>query len=550
MTTFDHIRNLSIIAHIDHGKSTLADRILQITNTVAEREMRDQILDRMDLERERGITIKAQAVRIYYHAEDGQEYQFNLIDTPGHVDFTYEVSRSLAACEGVILVVDATQGVEAQTLANTLLALENDLEIIPVLNKIDLPGAEPEKRADEIASVIGCARADILKISAKTGEGVPAVLEAVVNHIPPPRGDPGGSPRALILDSVYDQYRGVVAFVRVRDGSFRKDDALLAMATGRRSLIEEVGIFSPDMLKTDVLSAGEVGYIIPGIKEVADLRVGDTLTSGCHPAAEPLPGYREITPMVFCGLFPIDGEDYPDLRDALEKLKLNDASLFYEPETSKALGFGFRCGFLGLLHMEIIRERLEREFDLDLLATTPNVRYEVEMVTGEVLSISNPVDFPEAGSIQEVREPYIDASILVPAEFVGPVMELCNEKRGRFTHMEYLTIDRVRLEYDLPLAEIVLDFFDLLKTRSRGYASLDYELKDFEPGDLVRLDIRIAGDVVDALSLIVHEDRAYSIGRGLAERLRKQIPRQMFEVAIHAAVGSRAQGRAGQVLWR
>ena len=543
MARFEHIRNFSIIAHIDHGKSTLADRILQITNTVAEREMREQVLDRMDLERERGITIKAQAVRIYYHADDGNEYQFNLIDTPGHVDFTYEVSRSLAACEGAILVVDATQGVEAQTLANTLLALENDLEIVPVLNKIDLPGAEPDKRAEEIASVIGCSLSEILQISAKTGEGVPAVLEAVVKRIPPPQGDLDGPPRALIFDSVYDQYRGAVAFVRVRDGRFRKDDPLLAMVTQRRTDTEEVGIFSPDMLKTEVLSAGEVGYIIPGIKEVADLRVGDTLTSGRRPAAEPLPGYREITPMVFCGLFPIDGEDYPELRDALEKLKLNDASLFYEPETSKALGFGFRCGFLGLLHMEIIRERLEREFGLDLLATTPNVRYEIEMVTGEVLSISNPVDFPESGSIQEVREPYIAATILVPSEFVGPVMELCNDKRGRFTHLEYLTSDRVRLDYDLPLAEIVLDFFDLLKTRSKGYASLDYELKDFEPGDLVRLDIRIAGEIVDALSLIVHADRAYAIGRGLAERLRKQIPRQMFEVAIQAAVGSRIIAR-------
>ena len=543
MARFEHIRNFSIIAHIDHGKSTLADRILQITNTVAEREMREQMLDRMDLERERGITIKAQAVRIYYQAEDGQEYEFNLIDTPGHVDFTYEVSRSLAACEGAILVVDATQGVEAQTLANTLLALENDLEIIPVLNKIDLPGAEPEKRADEIVSVIGCTRSDILHVSAKTGEGVPAVLEAVVKRIPPPQGEAGGSPRALIFDSVYDQYRGVVAFVRVRDGSFRKDDPLLAMATGRRTDIEEVGIFSPDMLKADVLSAGEVGYIIPGIKEVADLRVGDTLTSSVKPATEALPGYRDITPMVFCGIFPIDGEDYPVLRDALEKLKLNDASLFYEPETSKALGFGFRCGFLGLLHMEIIRERLEREFGLDLLATTPNVRYEVELLSGEVLGISNPVEFPDAGSIKEVREPYIDANILLPAEYVGPVMELCNDKRGRFVHMEYLTTDRVRLQYDLPLAEIVLDFFDLLKTRSRGYASLDYELKDYEPGDLVRLDIRIAGDIVDALSLIVHADRAYTIGRGLAERLRKKIPRQLFEVAIQAAVGSRIIAR-------
>ncbi len=543
MAAFDHIRNFSIIAHIDHGKSTLADRILQLTGTVAERELRDQVLDRMDLERERGITIKAQAVRIYYRSEDGAEYQFNLIDTPGHVDFTYEVSRSLAACEGAILVVDATQGVEAQTLANTLLALENDLEIVPVLNKIDLPGAEPEKRAEEIASVIGCPRSDILEISAKTGEGVPAVLEAVVHMIPPPQGDPDGPPRALIFDSVYDQYRGVVAFVRVRDGSFRKDDPVLAMATGRRSDIEEVGIFSPDMHKTDVLRAGEVGYIIPGIKEVADLRVGDTLTNATDRAVEPLPGYRDITPMVFCGLFPIDGEDYPELRDALEKLKLNDASLHYEPETSQALGFGFRCGFLGLLHMEIVRERLEREFGLDLLATTPNVLYEVELVTGEVLAISNPVDFPDPGSIREVREPYIAATILVPAEYVGPVMELCNDKRGRFEHMEYLTSERVRLDYALPLAEIVLDFYDLLKTKSRGYASLDYELKDYEPGALVRLDIRVAGEVVDALSLIVHEDRAYTIGRGLVERLRKRIPRQLFEIAIQAAVGSRIIAR-------
>lgn len=544
MTTFDHIRNFSIIAHIDHGKSTLADRILQLTGTLAEREMREQVLDRMDLERERGITIKAQAVRINYRSEDGEDYQFNLIDTPGHVDFTYEVSRSLAACEGAVLVVDATQGVEAQTLANTLLALENDLELVPVLNKIDLPGAEPERRAEEIVSVIGCPRSDILSISAKTGEGVSAVLEAVVHAVPPPQGDPDGPPRALIFDSVYNQYRGVVAFVRVRDGSFRKNDPVLAMATGRRSEIEEVGIFSPDMQKTDVLRAGEVGYIIPAIKEVADLRVGDTLTSAVHPAEEPLPGYRDITPMVFCGLFPVDGEDYPELRDALEKLKLNDASLHYEPETSQALGFGFRCGFLGLLHMEIIRERLEREFDLDLLATTPNVHYDIELVTGEVLGISNPVDFPaDSGSIKEVREPYIAATILVPSDFVGPVMELCNDKRGRFEHMEYLTTDRVRLDYALPLAEIVLDFYDLLKTKSRGYASLDYELKDFEPGDLVRLDIRVAGEIVDALSLIVHEDRAYSIGRGLAEKLRKKIPRQMFEIAIQAAVGSRIIAR-------
>jgi len=543
MTRFAHIRNFCIIAHIDHGKSTLADRILELTGTVPAREMREQVLDRMDLERERGITIKAQAVRINYQAADGRSYQFNLIDTPGHVDFTYEVSRSLAACEGAILVVDATQGVEAQTLANTLLALENDLEIIPVLNKIDLPGAEPEKRAEEIVNVIGCARSDILLISAKTGEGVPELLEAIVKRIPPPEGNPEGPPRALVFDSVYDQYRGVVAFVRVRDGSFRKGDPVLTMATGRESEIEEVGIFSPDMQKTEVLAAGEVGYIIPGIKEVANLRVGDTLTNAANPAKEPLPGYREVTPMVFCGLFPLEGEDYQDLRDALDKLKLNDAALYYEPETSKALGFGFRCGFLGLLHMDIVRERLRREFGLELLATTPNVRYQVVLNNGQVKEISNPVDFPDAGSIQEVREPYIAAAIITPAEFVGPIMELCTDKRGRFVHMEYLTSDRVRLQYDLPLAEIVLDFYDLLKTRSRGYASLDYEFKDYEPGDLVRLDIRIAGEVVDALSLIVHADRAYAVGRALVERLRKKIPRQLFEVAIQAAIGGRIIAR-------
>ncbi len=543
MPAFAHIRNFSIIAHIDHGKSTLADRILQITHTVAEREMREQVLDRMDIERERGITIKAQAVRVYYKARDGGDYQFNLIDTPGHVDFTYEVSRSLAACEGALLVVDASQGIEAQTLANTYLALENDLEIVPVLNKIDLPGAEPDRRAEEIVQLIGCAPEDILHISAKTGEGVDEVLEAIVNRIPPPTGELDGPARALIFDSIYDQYLGVVAFVRVVDGSFRKNDQLRTYAIPRKSEVEEVGIFSPDMLKTDVLRAGEVGYIITGIKEVAEMRVGDTMTHAARPAPEPLPGYREAVPMVFCGLFPIEGNDYPDLKDALEKLSLNDASLHWEPETSKALGFGFRCGFLGLLHMEIVRERLEREFGLELLATTPSVRYEIEMASGEVLPISNPVDFPDPAHIVEVREPYIAASILVPNEFVGTVMELCKDKRGTFRDMEYLSTDRVRLAYDLPLAEIVLDFFDLLKTRTRGYASLDYEMKDYEPGELVRLDVLIAGDVVDALSLIVHKDKAYPVGRALVERLRKQIPRQMFEVPIQAAVGSRVIAR-------
>ena len=543
MSAFANIRNFSIIAHIDHGKSTLADRILQITHTVADREMREQVLDRMDIERERGITIKAQAVRVYYKARDGGDYQFNLIDTPGHVDFSYEVSRSLAACEGALLVVDASQGIEAQTLANTYLALENDLEIIPILNKIDLPGAEPDRRAEEIMHLIGCTPDDILHISAKTGQGVEEVLEAIVRRIPPPTGEPDGPARALIFDSIYDQYRGVVAFVRVVDGSFRKGDQLRTYAIPRRSDVEEVGIFSPDMLKTDVLQAGEVGYIITGIKEVAELRVGDTMTQAARPAAEPLPGYQEAVPMVFCGLFPIDGENYADLKDALEKLSLNDASLHWEPETSKALGFGFRCGFLGLLHMEIVRERLEREFDLELIATTPNVRYEVEMANGEVRSISNPVDFPDPAGIIEVREPYIAASILVPNEFVGSVMELCQERRGTFRDMEYLSTERVRLAYDLPLAEIVLDFFDLLKTRTKGYASLDYEMKDFEPGELVRLDVLIAGDVVDALSLIVHKDKAYPVGRALVERLRRQIPRQLFEVPIQAAVGARIIAR-------
>ena len=543
MSAFANIRNFSIIAHIDHGKSTLADRILQITHTVADREMREQVLDRMDIERERGITIKAQAVRVYYKARDGGDYQFNLIDTPGHVDFSYEVSRSLAACEGALLVVDASQGIEAQTLANTYLALENDLEIIPILNKIDLPGAEPERRAEEIMHLIGCTPDEILHISAKTGQGVEEVLEAIVRRIPPPTGEPDGPARALIFDSIYDQYRGVVAFVRVVDGTFRKGDQLRTYAIPRRSDVEEVGIFSPDMLKTDVLQAGEVGYIITGIKEVAELRVGDTMTQAARPAAEPLPGYQQAVPMVFCGLFPIDGENYADLKDALEKLSLNDASLHWEPETSKALGFGFRCGFLGLLHMEIVRERLEREFDLELIATTPNVRYEVEMASGEVRPISNPVDFPDPAGIIEVREPYIAASILTPNEFVGSVMELCQERRGTFRDMEYLSADRVRLAYDLPLAEIVLDFFDLLKTRTKGYASLDYEMKDFEPGELVRLDVLIAGDVVDALSLIVHKDKAYVIGRTLVERLRRQIPRQMFEVPIQAAVGARIIAR-------
>ncbi|OPZ77813.1 MAG: Elongation factor 4 [Actinobacteria bacterium ADurb.Bin444] len=543
MAEFPHIRNFSIIAHIDHGKSTLADRILEITNTISERQMREQVLDRMDLERERGITIKAKAVRVAYTARDGATYQLNLIDTPGHVDFNYEVSRSLAACEGALLVVDASQGIEAQTLANTYLALENDLEIVPVLNKIDLPGAEPERRAEEIVNLIGCSHDEILRVSAKTGQGVSEVLEAVVQRVPPPRGKAEGPSRALIFDSHYDQYRGVVAFVRVVDGDFRRGEVIRLFANGRESEVEEVGFFGPDTQKIDELKAGEVGYIITGIKDVADLRVGDTLTDAARPTAEPLPGYREAVSMVFCGMFPIDGEDYPDLKDALEKLKLNDASLHYEPETSKALGFGFRCGFLGLLHMEIIRERLEREFGLGLLMTTPSVLYQVVMTDGTKVPISNPTDFPDGSRILEVLEPYITANILVPQEFVGSVMELGKEKRGTFVEMEYLSTDRVRLAYDLPLAEIVLNFFDLLKTRTRGYASLDYELAGYRPGDLVKLDILISGEVVDALSLICHRDKAYTMGRGLVERLRKRIPRQLFDVPIQAATGSRVIAR-------
>lgn len=543
MSDQSHIRNFSIIAHIDHGKSTLADRILQLTDSVAERQMRDQLLDRMDLERERGITIKAQAVRAYYKVEGEGEYQLNLIDTPGHVDFSYEVSRSLAACEGVLLVVDASQGIEAQTLANTYLALENDLEIIPVLNKIDLPMAEPERRAEELMNLIGCAPEDILHISAKTGQGVDRLLDGIVQRIPPPRGSVDDPPRALIFDSIYDQYRGVVAFLRVVDGGFKRGDEIRSFVSQRRSEVEEVGIFSPDMRSTGRLGTGEVGYLIAGVKNVSDLRVGDTLTLVDRPAEKPLPGYKEAVPMVFCGLFPIDGDDYPVLKDALEKLALNDSSLFWEPETSKALGFGFRCGFLGLLHMEIVRERLEREFDLELLATTPNVRYQVEMVGGEVRTVSNPVDFPTPGDMEEVREPYISAGILVPDEFVGAVMELCQDRRGAYRDMEYISAARVRLAYDLPLAEIVLDFFDILKSRTRGYASLDYEMKGYEVGDLVRLDILIAGDVVDALSLVVHRDKAYRVGRRMVERLRRQIPRQLFEVPIQAAIGSKVIAR-------
>jgi GTP-binding protein LepA len=530
------IRNFSIIAHIDHGKSTLADRILELTDTVSGRDMRAQVLDSMELERERGITIKAQAVRVAWKG-----HQLNLIDTPGHVDFTYEVSRSLQACEGALLVVDAAQGIEAQTVANAYLAIENELEIVPVVNKIDLPQADPEAAAAEVAELVGEDPGRVLRISAKTGEGIEAVLDAVVERIPAPEGDSSAAARALVFDSSYDQYRGVVAFVRMVDGSFSPREPLRAMAQGTRFEAEEVGFFSPTMVAADALSAGEVGYVITGLKDVSKLRVGDTLTSERRPAAEPVPGYKDVKPMVFAGLFPTDSDDYPELRDALEKLKLNDAALFYEPETSQALGFGFRCGFLGLLHMEIVRERLEREFDLDLLVTAPNVAYRVVTKSGEEVEVHNPAEMPS--EIERVEEPYIKASIIVPKDYVGPVMELNTDRRGRFDHMEYLSEERVLLVYELPLAEIVLDYYDQLKSRTRGYASFDYDLIGFREGDLTRVDVLIAGEPVDALSLIVHRDGAYARGRALVDRLREEIPRQFFDVPVQAAIGSRVIAR-------
>ena len=537
-----HIRNFSIIAHIDHGKSTLADRILQLTNAVPEREMRAQLLDSMELERERGITIKAQAVRVYYTASDGETYQLNLIDTPGHVDFSYEVSRSLAACEGALLVVDASQGIEAQTLANVYLAIEGDLELVPVLNKIDLPAADPELHGRAVAELIGDDPEGVLRISAKTGEGIPEVLEAIVRRVPPPSGDPDAPCRALIFDSVYDQYRGVVAFVRVVDGSFAAGDRMRAMQTALVVDSEEVGVMSPSMTPTGRLGAGESGYVVTGLKHLGDLRVGDTLTVAKRPAAEALPGYREVKPMVFCGLFPVDADDYPDLRDALEKLSLNDASLRWEPETSQALGFGFRCGFLGLLHMDIIRERLEREYNLVLLTTVPNVEYQVTDTQGERRPVRSPVDLPAPTKIETIEEPYVRCTILVPSDYVGAVMGLCQDRRGTFVTMEPLE-NRQQIIYDMPLAEIVLDFYDQLKSRTRGYASLDYDVIGYRESPLVKLDILLAGDPVDALSMIVHRDHAYSRGKHLVERLYKTIPRQLFEVPIQAAVGGKILAR-------
>src|SRR5437773_6692683 len=530
------IRNFSIIAHIDHGKSTLADRILELTKTVSGREMRAQVLDTMELERERGITIKAQAVRVSWKG-----HELNLIDTPGHVDFTYEVSRSLQACEGALLVVDAAQGIEAQTLANAYLAIDNGLEIVPVANKIDLPQADPDGAALEVADLLGDDPSHVVRISAKTGMNVDQVLDAIIERVPPPAGDPGAPPRALVFDSAYDQYRGVLAFVRMVDGAFTRREELQTMATGTRFDAEELGFFSPTMTPVETLSAGEVGYVVTGLKDVSSLRVGDTITSVARPAERPLPGYKDVKPMVFAGLFPTDSDAYPELRDALERLKLKDASLFYEPEVSQALGFGFRCGFLGLLHMEIVRERLEREFDLDLIVTAPNVAYRVKPPNGDWKEVHTPSDMPN--EVEEVEEPYIKASIIVPKEHVGAVMELNNDHRGRFDHLEYLSEQRVHLTYELPLAEIVLDYYDQLKSRTRGYASFDYDVIGFRPGKLVRVDVLVGGETVDALSLVIHRDSAYDRGRALVERLQKEIPRQQFDVAIQAAIGARVIAR-------
>jgi len=540
----DQIRNFSIIAHIDHGKSTLADRILELTGAVDARTHVPQMLDSMELERERGITIKAQAVRVAYKAADGETYHLHLIDTPGHVDFSYEVSRSLAACEGALLVVDAAQGVEAQTVANAYAAIDAGLELIPVLNKVDLPGADPDGVAAQVADLLGGSPDEALRISAKTGEGVTDVLESIVQRIPSPDGQPEEPPRALIFDSEFDQYRGVVAFVRMVDGRFSKDEPITAMQAGTQADIDDIGFFTPKMTPAAGMAAGEVGYVITGIKDVTKLRVGDTLTNRERPAAEALPGYREVRPMVFCGLFPIDTDRYSDLRDALDRLALNDAALSYEPETSDALGFGFRCGFLGLLHMDIVRERLEREYDLELLATTPNVRYEVKLInTEEVVEVRSPTDMPDPASIESILEPYIRATIITPNDYVGAVMELCQKRRGEHVGLHYLSPTRVQVQYDLPLAEIVLDFFDQLKSRSKGYASLDYEPIGNRPSDLVKLDVLLAGDKVDALSLIVHKEASYDQGRNLVERLRKTIPRQQFDVPVQAAIGANVIAR-------
>ena len=536
------IRNFCIIAHIDHGKSTLADRMLQLTGVVDDRAMRAQYLDRMDIERERGITIKSQAVRLPFTASDGVTYALNMIDTPGHVDFTYEVSRSLAACEGTVLLVDAAQGIEAQTLANLYLALENDMQIIPVLNKIDLPSAQPEKYAAEIAHIIGCDPADVLQVSAKTGTGVRDLLDEIVRVVPVPVGDPDAPARAMIFDSVYDVYRGVVTYVRVIDGNLSARERILMLSTKAQHDLLEIGVISPEPNPSTGLGVGEVGYLITGVKDVRQSKVGDTVTNAGKPAGAPLHGYKDPKPMVFSGLYPVDGDDYPDLRDALERLQLNDAALVWEPETSAALGFGFRCGFLGLLHLEIVRERLEREFGLDLIATAPNVVYRVLMDDGAEHTVTNPSEFPD-GKISEVFEPVVRATILAPSEYIGAIMDLCQNRRGTLLGMDYLSEERVELRYTLPLAEIVFDFFDNLKSKTRGYASLDYEVEGEQASALVKVDILLQGETVDAFSSIVHRDKAYAYGVQMTQRLRELIPRQQFEVPIQAAIGSRIIAR-------
>ncbi|AOK89114.1 translation elongation factor 4 [Paenibacillus polymyxa] len=537
------IRNFSIIAHIDHGKSTLADRILEYTGALTSREMQEQVLDQMELERERGITIKLQAVRLTYKADDGEEYILNLIDTPGHVDFTYEVSRSLAACEGALLVVDAAQGIEAQTLANVYLALDNNLEILPVLNKIDLPSADPERVKQEIEDVIGLDTSETVHASAKAGIGIKEILEQVVRSVPAPQGNPDNPLKALIFDSHYDPYKGVIVYVRVVDGSIRAGSKIKMMATDKTFDVIEVGAFMPRMNIVDELNIGDVGFIVAGIKHVGDTRVGDTVTDAKNPTLEPMPGYRKINPMVYCGLYPIETSEYNDLREALEKLQLNDASLSFEPETSSALGFGFRCGFLGLLHMDVIQERIEREFNIPLITTAPSVIYRIKLTNGETIQIDNPSNYPEIGRIEHVEEPYVKAGIIVPNDYVGTVMELCQTKRGEYVNMEYLDTTRVTITYQIPLSEIVYDFFDQLKSSTKGYASFDYEISGYRQSNLVKMDILLNGEQVDALSFIVHRDRAYHRGRIICEKLRELIPRQMFEVPIQASVGTKVVAR-------
>jgi GTP-binding protein LepA len=537
------IRNFSIIAHIDHGKSTLADRLLEHTHTVSDRDMMEQVLDSMDLEREKGITIKARAVRMDYEAADGNVYELNLIDTPGHVDFSYEVSRSLAACEGALLVVDAAQGIEAQTMANVHLAVETGLELVAVINKIDLPNANPEQVKQDLGNMVGLLEDEVISASAKDGTGIAEVLEAIVNQIPPPQGEPDKPLRALIFDSHYDQYKGVIAYIKVIDGRIGQDDTIRMMQRDKNTEILDVGIFRPAMLSQDELTAGEVGYVATGLKSVGDCEVGDTMTLAKNPAEKPLSGYRPAMPMVFAGLFPTDGEEYPQLRDALERLKLNDASLVFEPESSDALGFGFRCGFLGLLHMEIIQERLEREYDLDLLATAPSVEYEVLKNDGTILAIDNPSELPNLGEVDEIREPWADVSILSPSQYIGALMELVTTRRGELVNMEYLDENRVHLMFGVPLGELIVDFYDQLKSRTQGYASLDYHVSGYKSSNLVKLDLLVNGQPVDALSMITHRDDAYNRGRDLVQRLRELIPRQMFDVPIQASIGSRIIAR-------